>query len=280
MDTQPSSIISSPVICDFLLHLFRKGYSSSSLNSARSSLSFFSNSDNLASDPHVSRLFKYFYRERPRKAKYITYWPVSQVLNYLKTLHPPSSISLKFLTLKTVALIAISSSDRGQTLNLLDINKLHLSPNKLSFVITNRLKTTKRVLKPKVVTCYSSLCESLSPFLYVNEYLAKTAKFRKPEDSQLFLSWASKKPVSKTTIARWLKTILSLSGVDTKVFQAHSFRGASLSSAYSKGVSLNDIMKAGDWRQVETFFKHYNAPASNTPVGQIILDQNQPSSSS
>ena len=279
MEKQNSSHITTPLVCDFLLYLFNEGYASSSLNSARSALSFFSNSENLASDPHISRLFKYFYRERPRKAKYITHWPVSQVLNFLKSWHPPSSISLKKLTLKTLALIAISSSDRGQTLHLLNINKVHLSPNKLSFVITDRLKTTKRVLKPKVVTCYSSICESLSPFLYIKEYLSQTSKFRKPNDSQLFLSWASKRPVTKATIARWLKTVLYLSGIDTKVFSAHSFRGASLSSAYTKGVSISDIMSAGDWKQAETFFAHYYAPASNTPVGQIILSQHQPSSS-
>ena len=50
---------------------------------------------------------------------------------------------------------------------------------------------------------------------------------------------------------------------------------ASLSSAYSKGVSLNDILKAGDWTNTDTFLKPL-LPTSDTPVGQIILNKSPP----
>ena len=72
----------------------------------------------------------------------------------------------------------------------------------------------------------------------------KLYKFR--NESHDDLAWATKKPVTKVSLARWLKCVLSLSGIVTKVFSAHSYRGASLSSAYNKGLSLNDILKAGD----------------------------------
>ena len=73
--------------------------------------------------------------------------------------------------------------------------------------------------------------------------------------------------VTKVFLARWLKTVLSLSGIDTQVFFAHSYRGASLSSAYNKGVSLNDILKAVNWTNADSFLNHYYAHASDTPVG-------------
>ena len=44
-----------------------------------------------------------------------------------------------------------------------------------------------------------------------------------------------------------------------------------LSSAYNKGVSLNDILKAGDWADKDTFLRYYYVHAFDTPVGQIIL---------
>ena len=62
-------------------------------------------------------------------------------------------------------------------------------------------------------------------------------------------------------------TVFSLSGIGTKVFSAHSYRGTWLSFAYNKGVSLNDILKVGD-----SFSNHYYAHASNTSVDQIILN--------
>ena len=85
----------------------------------------------------VRRLFKHFYRKRPIRPKYVTFWPVSQLLNFLETWHPPESLSLKQITLKVAALLAISSSDRGQTLHLANIDDLILESDNLKFVIKN-----------------------------------------------------------------------------------------------------------------------------------------------
>ena len=79
--------------------------------------------------------------------------------------------------------------------------------------------------------------------------------------------------MTKVSRARWLKNIVSLSGIDTKGFSAHSYRWASLSSAYNKGASLNDILKSGAWTNADTFINHYYAHVSDTAVGQIILDE-------
>lgn len=44
--------------------------------------------------------------------------------------------------------------------------------------------------------------------------------------------------VSSSTIARWLKEVLHLAGIDTSIFKAHSYRSASTSAAFSCGISL------------------------------------------
>ena len=54
------------------------------------------------------------------------------------------------------------------------------------------------------------------------------------------------KPVSSSTIARWIKEILALSGVDTDIFKAHSTRGAAATAAVGKGVSISEILQLGD----------------------------------
>ena len=45
-------------------------------------------------------------------------------------------------------------------------------------------------------------------------------------------------------------------------------------NAYNKGVSLDDILKAGAWINADTFINHYYA--SDTPVSQIILNVSPP----
>jgi hypothetical protein len=263
-----------------LLFLFKKGLSSSSINVARSALSFFMcNLFNLTEDRIVARLFRYFYLHRPLKAKYFIYWPVSQLLNYLSDLHPIGNLTLKQLTLKTLALIALTSSDRGQTLHLMNIEHTTVSDEGISFIIDQRLKTTRRILKPKVVKCVTSEHDSLNVCDYVLAYLnrtlalsAKIVNSGSPKQTQLFLSWATKRPVTKQTLARWLKDVLALAGIDTSQFQAHSYRGAGLSAAQAKGASIKDIMTNGDWKDAQTFLTHYSAPAMDTPVGNIILN--------
>ncbi|CAB4020243.1 Transposon Ty3-G Gag-Pol poly, partial [Paramuricea clavata] len=44
------------------------------------------------------------------------------------------------------------------------------------------------------------------------------------------------KPVSSSTLARWIKRLLSLAGIDTAIFSAHSLRGAATSEALNQGM--------------------------------------------
>ena len=96
-----------------------------------------------------------------------------------------NQLSLKQLTIKTLALIYIKTSDRGQTLMLMNKKKMHTSDESISFVITNKLKTTKRVLKPKIVKCVESSDPALDVCSYVKSYLLEAAKFRN-ENHDLF----------------------------------------------------------------------------------------------
>ena len=56
--------------------------------------------------------------------------------------------------------------------------------------------------------------------------------------TQLFLSWATQKPVTKETILHWLIMTLAMAGIDTAQFKAHSYRGAGLSGAHAKGATV------------------------------------------
>lgn len=268
-------------MCEFLLNIYNNGATSSSLNSIRSGLSFFLTYElNLKDDVTISRLFKFFYKKRPLQPKYFTYWPVKDLLSHLSSLHPSPDLSLKELTLKTLALIALSSSDRGQTIEKININNVTITENKVTFVIFDRLKHTRKVNKPKVIECLSSDNAALDVCDYVKAYMQRTAPLREklvneshPKSSQLFISWLTKRPVTRQTLARWLKTSLSQAGIDSGQFSAHSYRGAGLSAAYNKGANINQIIEAGSWTNVGTFKKHYLAPENTSNVGRIILQQ-------
>lgn len=173
--------------------------------------------------------------------------------------------------MKTAALVALSSSDRGQTLHALSLKYCSLSTESIKFVIHKNLKTSKYSKKAKIVTCPSTDDPTLNVKEYVKTYIEATSQYRDPGVDQLFISWKTKKAITKPTIARWMRTMLSSAGIDSSVYGAHSYRGAGLSQAYQKGATINAIVTAGDWTQANTFNTYYCKPNDNSEVGKMIL---------
>ena len=53
-----------------------------------------------------------------------------------------------------------------------------------------------------------------------------------------------------------------MADVDTKVFQAHSLRGASTSKVLLHGLSVKEVVTHGKWSLVSTWQKFYRKPVS------------------
>lgn len=256
-------------------------YSGDALNSHRSALAFFLKLElpNLGYDPSITRMFSYFYRARPSFPRYSVTWDVGKVLRFLATWHPPASLTMKQLTLKVVSLVALTSSDRAQTLQALRVDRVSSSPQGLEFVVFDVLKTSRRGRPARVVRCVSWDAPELDVASYVMSYIDKTIVVRwrayrqglgKP--TQLFLSHKTGLPVAKATLSRWIKEVMGLAGIDTSVFLPGSTRGASVSAAARRGASLGQILQAGDWSRLGTYQRFYHRQVDDTPVGRLILE--------
>ena len=98
---------------------------------------------------------------------------------------------------------------------------------------------------------------SLCVYSVLEEYLRRTKTLRNNE-TQLFISFAKPhKKVTKDTIARWIKHVMGISGIDTSVFKPHSTRAASTSKASKCCVPIAHIMPAASWTSDSTFHKFY-----------------------
>ena len=105
----------------------------------------------------------------------------------------------------------------------------------------------------------------------LRQYMTVTSPVRKESD-QLFVAIIKPhKPVAPCTIARWLKEVLKLSGVDVSVFTAHSTRSASASAAADSGVTTSDILKAADWSTESVFRRFYYRPTHDPFYGRAVL---------
>ena len=137
------------LILDILNDLYTKGYSYSSLNTARSVISALYSTDktdgqNTGKHPLICRVLKGVFNEIPPPPKFQEVWPAEQVLAYLKQLKPLHALKFKELTLELVMLIALVT-ERCQTLSFLDISGEHMKKfqTHFTFSLSEHLKKDK-----------------------------------------------------------------------------------------------------------------------------------------
>ena len=117
------------VVCDFLTEQFEtenKAYST--INSYRSALSSILppfEGKLLGEHPVIVRLLKGMYVTCPPQSRYTTTWDVNILLNCLETWDPLCGLTLKQLTIKTVALVALVSAQRSQALAAFRLDFMH-----------------------------------------------------------------------------------------------------------------------------------------------------------
>ena len=106
----------------------------------------------------------------------------------------------------------------------------------------------------------------------LKEYESRTQPLRERETKLLVSIIKPHKAVSSSTVARWLKSLLEASGIDTPIF-SHSVRGASSSAVASAGISTSDILKAAGWSSESTFQQFYYRPTGNPSFGRAVHSQ-------
>ena len=91
----------------------------------------------------------------------------------------------------------------------------------------------------------------------LKSYLKATEKIR--NSSKLLVSFL--KPhnrVSKQTISRWIKKVMSESGIDTDIFKSHSTRAASCSKLKNNSFPVEEIIETAGWTNAKCFKKFYD----------------------
>ena len=97
-----------------------------------------------------------------------------------------------------------------------------------------------------------------SPVACIKEHLHIWAGLVDKKCVQFFITHGKPHhPISKNTLARWVKEVMVFAGIDISTFKPHSTRGASTSKAFHLGSPLSDILKQGQWSNVKAFFKFY-----------------------
>lgn len=89
-------------------------------------------------------------------------------------------------------------------------------------------------------------------YTVMKEYLERSSLFRGKQCKLLLSYMKPHKEISKDTIARWIKVILSRAGIDVSQF------GATTSKAKLNSVLIDNILGKARWSNVKTFAKFYD----------------------
>ena len=78
-----------------------------------------------------------------------------------------------------MTIVAVTSSDRAQTLNSIDIEHSSLTADAIVFPIYSLLKGSKKKRPVRVVKCHKFKDPALNVSDYVTAYMNRTLKFRR-----------------------------------------------------------------------------------------------------
>ena len=220
---------------EFLTSLYNQGLTYSIINTARSALSLILNIEGpypFGSHPLVSRFLKGIYETRKPQPKYNTILDVAIVLKHLKTLEPLEELSLNDFTLKLLLLLLLATGQRGETIYVLSLDGMTMSPLSCTFDLVELIKTSKRNKRTDSIDIHGYQVDNgLCPLLTLKEYLKRTAPMRGTERKLFVNIIQPHKGVSRHTISRWAKLGLESARIDTSQFTAHSTRAATSSKA-------------------------------------------------
>ncbi|EFN82661.1 hypothetical protein EAI_00066, partial [Harpegnathos saltator] len=111
------------------------------LNTYRSAISLISN-NKIGGNELICRFLKGVFNRKPQTPKYSHIWDVTRVLEYLEKLNPLEKLSFIQLTEKTVALLALCTAHRAQTLASIKITNIYKTGNNIHIKIEDRIKTS------------------------------------------------------------------------------------------------------------------------------------------
>ncbi|XP_069068409.1 integrase/recombinase xerD homolog [Pleurodeles waltl] len=244
----------------FLAELATAGLSYCTVNAFRSAISPghpLLDNQPVGAHPWVCKLLKGIRLSCPPEPRYSELWDINLVLRLLSSWQDNQFLSRKELSAKLAMLLCLISCTRVSDVRALDVSAGVFSPDGVTFTVARGTKFNTRSVSYPAFPFAPKLCVVRC----LKAYEEMTADLHPSGEGQLLI--ALKKPfkaVSSPTIARWIRWILAVAGIDIQVFGAHSTRGAMASKAVHVGWRLEDIMNAADWSSESVFKRFYFKP--------------------
>ena len=230
----------------------------------------------VSQDKTLSSLIKGIFNSDPDLRPLLPNWDLPSVLGALvaSPFEPLSTCDMKYLTWKTVFLLALATASRVSELHALSVNEnnlrvdnsgIRLLPNLQFLAKTQRVN---KAWKPYFIPIFDSYASDpedilLCPCRALRIYLDRTRSLRGNVDN-LFLTYQKGlcKAAAKSSLSRWIVSLIRYVYEDLPhgpLFnvRAHDTRRLSASWALFNGASIQDILQAAHWAAETTFTSFY-----------------------
>ena len=181
--------------------------------------------------------------------------------------------TLSQLSQKLCMLFLILTAQRCQTLHVTKISDIIFGQKSCTIRQNQLLKQSKpgHHLEDICVDSYDKN-QNICLVHTLKEYIQRTETLRNGENCLLISTQKPHKPVSKQTVSRWVKGLMSKAGISSH-YGTHSTRAASTSAAKFRGLPLSAIIKTAGWKNARTFGKFYDKNVEEKPSFQKTLQQ-------
>ena len=262
---------------EFLSQLYKKGEKYGYIAAARSALSAVLQKEEnttFGKDPRVTKFLKGVFRLKPQLPRYTEIYDPDVILIFLETFPENKHLMLETLVKKVATLMMLLSGQRGQTMPMLRLDCMSYAKDVYTFFIPEALKQTKPDHHQEPLRFERFSNKKLCVVDCLEEYLDRTKHIRENLEGnpqELLLSYVyPHKPVGKSTITGYIKSLMLEAGIDVTVYANHSLRKASTSKANNLGLSIKDIQKAAGWKSKSIFREHYQLPIKKNLGSQLL----------
>ena len=263
-------------VANFLVSLFRSGLKYNTIAVAKAAICTVLESggfcSDLSNDARLKRVMKGLFRVVPPLPKHATTWDVAVVLATVQSWGQNASLTNKLLSFKVTVLLALCSPKRVSELFSLRLSCMTVQSDLIVFTLPGMTKN--RGLGPAHRAEYARFSDPLlCPIDVVQHYLERSQSWRVAND-RLLLSYVGKHlPVSAATVARWICSVLTLSGISGR-FTAHSTRSASTSKAAHAGLAAPQILAAANWSPGSaSFARFYHKPIERSFSAVVLAGE-------
>ena len=233
-------------------------------------------------------------------------WDLAAVLEALKEspFEPMRKADLKWITLKTVFLVALASGKRRSEIHALRFDsfsrtenwsRVTLRPDPAFISKTDLAGKQQRILKPIVIEALKfaeghvkDRDRTLCPVRALKIYIRNTEELREGKQ-KLFVAFKKghKTDIVKNTVSFWIRKVIFAAYEESpeelkKKFKirAHDVRALASSWAFLRNISLDEVMEACSWKAPSTFIRHYLRDLTEISgnlhkLGPIIAAQHQ-----